>query len=764
MSLKSETISLAVSVELPLLIVDIQRGGPSTGLPTKTEAADLNIALYGRHGEAPLPIVASYSPVHCFHAAIEAARIALKYRTPVILLSDGYLANGSEPWRLPDVDDLPDISVPFHTELNATDRDGNAVFWPYLRDPDTLARPWAIPGTPGLMHRIGGLEKADGTGNVNYTPENHGKMVALRAAKIARIADDLPELEIQGDPDAELCLLGWGSTWAAIDAAMQRRRRAGRKIAWIHLTHLSPLPNDLGEKLQPVPPRAGARAQQRSADPARAVRVPGRRQGPHQDHGPPVHRPRDRSRDRKDPGGMTDAVVNLTSKKDWASDQEVRWCPGCGDYGILLAVQQLMPELGVLPENTVFISGIGCSSRFPYYMNTYGMHSIHGRAPAIATGVAVARPDLDVWVITGDGDGLSIGGNHLIHALRRNVNLTILLFNNRIYGLTKGQYSPTSEVGKVTKSTPFGSVDPPFNPLSVALGAEASFVARTHDLDRKHMIDMFRAAHDHRGSSFVEIYQNCNVFNDHQFDDITKRSVRDEMMIDLVHGEPIRFGADGHRGVVMGSDGQLRLVEVADVGEDALLVHDAHRPEPSLAFALARLNSDDHSPTPFGIFRQFERTGVRRRGRRPARRGIRAQGSRQPRRPPAVERHLARQLTLSQPIRNGTTRRAEDPPFLGLDDATIGLGDRRVEPGVELPLRSAAASDSDRLRHLRGILDDAGRRATWRTGSATPPPTRRPSGRSAAGRRPRPVVNGQTSTRCGCARSSDASTGIPTSA
>jgi 2-oxoglutarate ferredoxin oxidoreductase subunit alpha len=248
-SLKGETISLAVSVELPLIVVDIQRGGPSTGLPTKTEAADLNIALYGRHGEAPLPVVACYSPVQCFHAAIEAARIALKYRTPVILLSDGYLANGSEPWRLPNVDDLPDISVPFQTDLNAVDRAGNDVFWPYLRDADTLARPWAIPGTPGLMHRIGGLEKADGTGNVNYTPENHGKMVALRAAKIARIADDLPELEIHGDPDAELCLLGWGSTWAAIDAAMQRRRRAGRKIAWIHLTHLSPLPNDLGDKL-----------------------------------------------------------------------------------------------------------------------------------------------------------------------------------------------------------------------------------------------------------------------------------------------------------------------------------------------------------------------------------------------------------------------------------------------------------------------------------------------------------------------------------
>ncbi|MEL6893540.1 MAG: 2-oxoacid:ferredoxin oxidoreductase subunit beta, partial [Actinomycetota bacterium] len=259
------------------------------------------------------------------------------------------------------------------------------------------------------------------------------------------------------------------------------------------------------------------------------------------------------------------------------------------------------------PENTVFISGIGCSSRFPYYMNTYGMHSIHGRAPAIATGVAVARPDLDVWVITGDGDGLSIGGNHLIHALRRNVKLNILLFNNRIYGLTKGQYSPTSEVGKVTKSTPMGSIDPPFNPLAVALGAEASFVARTHDLDRKHMMEIFRRAHAHPGASFVEIYQNCNVFNDGQFNDITKKNQRDEFMINLLHGEPILFGADRQRGVMQGSDGFLKLVEVADVGLDNILVHDEHNPFPSLAFALARINTDDHSPTPFGVFRDVER-------------------------------------------------------------------------------------------------------------------------------------------------------------
>ncbi len=249
-ALKSETMSLAISLELPMLLIDIQRGGPSTGLPTKTEAADLNIAMYGRHAEAPLPIVAAYSPSHCFHAAIEAARIALKYRTPVIVLSDGYIANGSEPWLLPDVDTLPDISVQFTTEMNHTAPDGTPEFWPYLRDPETLARPWAIPGTPGLMHRVGGLEKHDGSGDIDYTPENHERMVHLRAAKIAGIAKDIPLVEIVGDEDADICILGWGSTWAAIDAAVQRSRRGGMKVAWVHLVHLSPLPSNLGDVLR----------------------------------------------------------------------------------------------------------------------------------------------------------------------------------------------------------------------------------------------------------------------------------------------------------------------------------------------------------------------------------------------------------------------------------------------------------------------------------------------------------------------------------
>ena len=249
LALKSETVSLAVSLELPLLVVDIQRGGPSTGLPTKTEAADLNIAMFGRHGEAPLPIVAAYSPSNCFDAAIEAARIALKYRTPVILLSDGYLANGSEPWRLPDPDQLPDISVSFQTAKNHVADDGTEEYWPYARDPETLARPWAVPGTPGLMHRVGGIEKEDGTGNISYSPSNHTTMVHLRAAKVAGIAADIPPATVVGDPDADVVLLGWGSTWAAIDAAVQRTRRAGTKVAWIHLTHLNPLPPNLGELL-----------------------------------------------------------------------------------------------------------------------------------------------------------------------------------------------------------------------------------------------------------------------------------------------------------------------------------------------------------------------------------------------------------------------------------------------------------------------------------------------------------------------------------
>jgi 2-oxoglutarate/2-oxoacid ferredoxin oxidoreductase subunit beta len=296
------------------------------------------------------------------------------------------------------------------------------------------------------------------------------------------------------------------------------------------------------------------------------------------------------------------------TKKDFSSDQETRWCPGCGDYAILATVQSLMPELGVPPERTVFVSGIGCAGRFVYYMDTYGMHGIHGRAPALATGLAVSRPDLSVWVVTGDGDSLSIGGNHLIHALRRNVPIKILLFNNQIYGLTKGQYSPTSEQGKVTKSTPFGSQDHPFNPLALALGAEATFVARTVDTDKKHVANVLRAAAEHEGTAFVEIYQNCNVFNDGAFDAIRDKGSRGQNMILLEPGKPIRFGVDNERGVIQKSDGALEIVEVEDVGEDALVVHDPEHSDPSLAFALAHLAERPTGPTPVGVFRSVKRS------------------------------------------------------------------------------------------------------------------------------------------------------------
>jgi 2-oxoglutarate ferredoxin oxidoreductase subunit beta len=309
--------------------------------------------------------------------------------------------------------------------------------------------------------------------------------------------------------------------------------------------------------------------------------------------------------------GVPAGEERLTGK-DFASDQEVRWCPGCGDYAVLKAVQGFLPDLGLRKENIVFISGIGCSSRFPYYLDTFGMHSIHGRAPAIATGLATTREDLSVWVITGDGDSLSIGGNHLIHAMRRNVNLKILLFNNRIYGLTKGQYSPTSEPGKVTKSTPVGSLDHPFNPVSLALGAEASFVARTIDSDRKHLTSVLTAAAAHRGAALVEIYQNCPIFNDGAFDAVKDPGSRDEAIIPLEQGRPIRFGADQRLGVVRrdgaGNGGGVEVVEVTAANEADVLVHDAHAADPSTAFALSRLtDAGVLHRAPIGIFRDVER-------------------------------------------------------------------------------------------------------------------------------------------------------------
>jgi 2-oxoglutarate ferredoxin oxidoreductase subunit beta len=292
--------------------------------------------------------------------------------------------------------------------------------------------------------------------------------------------------------------------------------------------------------------------------------------------------------------------------KDFESDQEVRWCPGCGDYSILAQMKKVLPTLGVAPEQIVFVSGIGCSSRFPYYLNTYGMHSIHGRAPAVATGLKITRPELSVWVITGDGDGLSIGGNHLIHALRRNLDINILLFNNQIYGLTKGQYSPTSPQGQISRSTPYGSLDAPLNPLTLALGAEASFVARSVDVWPKHLADTLARAAAHRGTSFVEIYQNCNIYNDGAFAWATDKKIKDEHVLELEHGKPMVYGAARDRGIVL--DGFTpRAVRLGDgVREDDLLVHDAHAADSTLAYALSRMRHPAF-PEPFGILRAVER-------------------------------------------------------------------------------------------------------------------------------------------------------------
>ncbi len=305
-----------------------------------------------------------------------------------------------------------------------------------------------------------------------------------------------------------------------------------------------------------------------------------------------------------------DSPKGKLKKTHFKSDQEVRWCPGCGDYGILNAVQATFADLGLERENTVIVSGIGCSSRFPYYMETYGFHSIHGRAPAVASGVKISRPELEVWVITGDGDALSIGGNHLIHCLRRNVGLKIILFNNRIYGLTKGQFSPTSEIGKVTKSSPFGSVDMPFNPISLALGVGATFVARTIDVMGKHMKEVLKAAHEHEGTAFIEVFQDCNIFNHGAFDPVVKKEIRDDRLVELRANEPLVFGKEHDKGLAWDCN-RLRVVKLGEADESGkvwnkedLVVFDPTNPNPTIAFALSHLREVEE-PTPIGVLRSI---------------------------------------------------------------------------------------------------------------------------------------------------------------
>jgi 2-oxoglutarate ferredoxin oxidoreductase subunit beta len=303
---------------------------------------------------------------------------------------------------------------------------------------------------------------------------------------------------------------------------------------------------------------------------------------------------------------MTTTTLPVYTKKDFQTDQEVRWCPGCGDYAILSAVQSVFPELGIPREKFVIVSGIGCSSRFPYYMNTYGFHTIHGRAPAVATGLKIAHPELEVWVATGDGDSLSIGGNHTIHMLRRNVGIKVLMFNNRIYGLTKGQYSPTSEFGKKTKSTPYGSPDRPFHPLSLALGADATFVARSVDVFQPHLKATVKRAAAHKGAAFIEILQNCNIFNDGAWESVVEKEVRDDHIIALEHGKPLIFGKNKDKGIRMNGL-ELEVVQLGNgIAEKDLIVHDEKNENPAYAFLLSRMDSTPGFPTPIGVLRAVD--------------------------------------------------------------------------------------------------------------------------------------------------------------
>jgi 2-oxoglutarate ferredoxin oxidoreductase subunit beta len=299
--------------------------------------------------------------------------------------------------------------------------------------------------------------------------------------------------------------------------------------------------------------------------------------------------------------------LNVLKPTDYASDQDVRWCPGCGDYSILMQTKKVFAKLGIDRSKTVFISGIGCSSRFPYYMNTYGMHSIHGRAPTFATGLKLARPDLNIWIVTGDGDALSIGGNHFLHIIRRNLDVKILLFNNKIYGLTKGQYSPTSEYGKKTKSTPMGAPDYPIRPVSIAIAAEATFAARAIDIDVKHLEYVLERAAKHTGTAFVEIYQNCNIFNDGAFEYATEKTVKSDNVLYLEHGKPLVFGKDSDKGIRL-HDMEPEVVNLKDVNRDDLLMHDEKADEPSLAFLLSRMRHPDF-PEPLGVFRDVTHEG-----------------------------------------------------------------------------------------------------------------------------------------------------------
>ena len=600
-ALKAEAMNLAVMTELPLVVCNIQRGGPSTGLPTKTEQADLLQVMFGRNGESPVPVVAASSPKDCFadgarggahrhhlHGAGGAALGRLHRERLGALEAAGdrgpprpagrvpHQPRGLPPLLARPRDARPAVGDPGHAGARAPHRrhrEGG-------RDRQRLLRPGEPRAHGAHARREGGQDR-------QRHPGARG-----------------PRRPVRRRPPGHRLGLDLGRD--------QRRRQRGPQARPLGVARApalpEPVPEEPGRGARPVRPRALPRDEPRAARPPAAGPVPEGRRHLQQGPGPAVHPAGD---PRQDPRRCwsrpmsTETQTRSFTKKDYQTDQEVRWCPGCGDYAILSSVQQVFPELGIPRERFVVVSGIGCSSRFPYYMNTFGFHSIHGRAPAVATGLKLARPDLEVWIATGDGDAMSIGGNHLIHTLRRNVGVKILMFNNRIYGLTKGQYSPTSELGKKTKSTPVGSVDYPFNPLSLAIGAGATFVARSVDIFQNHLRDTLRRAAAHQGTAYVEIYQNCNIFNDKAFTYMTDKDSREESTLYLEHGKPLVFGKNKDKGIrIVGTE--LEVIRFADgFGPDDCLVWDEVLTNPATAFLIAQLGPPDF-PTPVGVMRSVE--------------------------------------------------------------------------------------------------------------------------------------------------------------
>lgn len=636
-SLKSEAMNLAVMDELPLVVVDVQRGGPSTGMPTKGEQTDLLQVLVGRNGESPMPVIAPVSPSDCFTAAYQACKMAVEHLTPVVLLSDAYIANGSAAWRLPDVDKLPNIQPHYATS------DMSGTYKPFHRDPESLSRYWAIPGHKGFTHIIGGLEKDGISGEISNNPDNHDRMVRLRAAKVARI--QVPDIKVLGDvDDADLLIVGFGGTFGHLYQALDELQNRGHKVALAHFKYINPLPKNAAEVLRRYP--RVVVAEQNLGQFAAYLRMrvdgfvpyqynkiegqpfkvaalvesfekilasPAIQQGGAASTNVPVVPPL-REGEGVESASGSKSIIEIDDNdepqtftpQDFKHGQP-RWCPGCGDHMFLMALHKAMAKIGVAPWHTAVISGIGCSSRLPYYMNTYAMQTIHGRAAAVALGAKVINPKLTVWQVSGDGDGLAIGGNHFIHAVRRNIDINMILLNNRIYGLTKGEYSPTSPRGFVSKTSPYGTVEDPFRPAELCFGARGRFFARAVANDVPATEEILCAANNHKGTSVCEILQNCVIFNNGAYDPIYTHDGRKKNAIYVRHGQPLVFGENNEYGLIQMGFG-LRVVKIGENGFtiNDILIHDAHAEDDTLQLALAMMDTRDGFPVALGVIRDVD--------------------------------------------------------------------------------------------------------------------------------------------------------------